>query len=167
MNTLHTTQNEAPAQRIAAFYTSVKKLGHWTDSRAFEVRARRGYAVLDLRSPRIPEGDIEIEVDLERSALKLLVPEDAVIDQWDLRMVGRGKVKDAQGAGQNRDRGHTDAAGGRRIRLVGQVARGEVRIARGGVAVLTAMLSRQFVEDCRRANREGGMPTVHDPAQSA
>jgi len=40
--------------KIEAFAANVKKLGDWTDARSFEVRARGGYALLDLRSPRIP-----------------------------------------------------------------------------------------------------------------
>jgi hypothetical protein len=93
-------------------------------------------------------------MDLDRSALKLLVPEDTEVDQWDLRVTGRGKVKDWQ----------RQATGGRRVRLTGQISRGEVRVVRGGVAVLHAMMSREFVEDCRRAHRECSTPTVHDPA---
>lgn len=145
MNTLHT-------ERVETFYTATKKFGRWTESREIEVRGRRGSTVLDLRA--LPAGDVEIRVDLDRSALKLLVPENAVVDQWDLRMVGRGKVKDWERP--------ADAAGPR-IRLVGEIRNGEVRIARGGVAVLTAMFSRDFIEDCKRANREGGRPTIHDP----
>lgn len=79
--------------KIEAFTANVKKLGDWTGSRSFEVRARGGYALLDLRSPRIPEGEIEVRVQASRSAIKLLVPEDAVIDQWDLRISGRGPSK--------------------------------------------------------------------------
>ena len=48
--------------RISGHNTVTKRLGHWTTERRFEVRAHRGYAVLDLRSPRIPDGDIEIDV---------------------------------------------------------------------------------------------------------
>jgi len=142
--------------RVEAFSANVKKLGDWTGANRFEIRARGGYALLDLRSPRI-EGDIEVRIHAGRSAIKLLVPEDAVVDQWDLTIHGRGTVKDWEAS---------KAGSGRRIRLVGEIDNGEVRIARGGIAILTAMFSKEFIEDCKRAHREGGRPTVHDPADT-
>ena len=145
----------AQAVRVEAYNANVKKLGDWTGANRFEVKARSGYALLDLRSPRI-EGDIEVHVQANRSAIKLLVPEDAAIDQWDLTVTGRGKVKDWEAP--------SAAATGRRIRLVGDLHKSEVRVNRGGVAILAAMFSREFVEDCKRARREGGRLTVHDPA---
>jgi hypothetical protein len=150
---MNTTQTDV--EQVQAHYTTTKRLGNWTESRSFEIRGRRGATVLDLRSPRIPEGDIEIRVDLDHAMVKLLVAEDAVIDHWDLDWQGRGKVKDSCGRG----------AGGRRIRLVGDIRHGEIRVHRGGVATLSAMFSRAYVEDVKRANREGGMPTVDDPAR--
>ncbi|WP_431897413.1 hypothetical protein [Nonomuraea sp. bgisy101] len=138
--------------RVEAFDTATKKLGRWTEANRFEVRARRGYAVLDLRA--LPEGDVEVRVDAERSTLRLLLPDNAVVDQWDLRVTGRGGVKD-------RERPAT--TGGFTVKLVGEIRHGEIRVTRGGVATLTTMFSREFVEDVRRAHREGGVPTVHDP----
>ncbi len=140
--------------RIQANHAAVKKLGTWTTARTFEVRARRGSAVVDLRSPHIPAGDIEVRVDLDRAMLKLLVPDGAIIDQWDLKVAGRGKVKDAYGHG---------VPGGRLIRIVGQITQGEIRVHRGGIAVLSAIFSREFLADARRARKEGGVPTVADP----
>ena len=144
----------AQAVRVESYRANVKKLGDWTDANRFEVKARSGYALLDLRSPRI-EGDIEVHLHADRSAIKLLVPEDAVIDQWDLTVTGRAKVEDWQAP---------SGATGRRVRLIGDLHKSEVRVNRGGVAILAAMFSREFVEDCKRAYREGGRPTVHDPA---
>jgi len=150
--------------RIQADHQMVKKLGHWTTGRDFEVRARRGAAVLDLRSREIPDGDIEIRLDLDHAMVKLLVPDGAVIDSWDLHWSGRrswaGKVKDwtkqpDHAAGQE---------DGRRIRLTGEVRTGEIRVHRGGIAVLSAMFSRAFVDDCREAHRTGAQPTVLDPS---
>ncbi|MCP2326627.1 hypothetical protein HDA40_005134 [Hamadaea flava] len=152
MNTTVTTE----PVRVEAYADTVKKLGDWTDANRFEVRGRSGYALLDLRSPRIT-GDVEVRVHASRSTIKLLVPEDAVIDQWDLTFRGRGTVKDWE---------RTKGTGGRRVRIVGEIENGEVRIARGGVAILTAMFSREFVDDCVRAHRDGGRPTVHDPADT-
>ncbi|MEV0268598.1 MAG: hypothetical protein HOV71_23580 [Hamadaea sp.] len=152
---MNTTVATEPV-RVEAYSDTVKKLGDWTAANRFEVRGRSGYALLDLRSPRIV-GDVEIRVHASRSTIKLLVPEDAVIDQWDLTFRGRGTVKDWE---------HTKGTGSRRVRLVGEIENGEVRIVRGGIAILTAMFSREFVDDCVRAHRAGGRPTVHDPADT-
>lgn len=143
--------------RVPANHTVTRHLGHWTTARAFEVRGHRGVAVLDLRSPRIDEGEITVTVDLDHGVLKLLVAEDATIDDWDLRIVGRGKVKDAVGA---------SAPGGRRIILRGTLDHAEIRVARGGVAQITAMLTREYVTDLRRAHRTGGFPTIDDPTRT-
>ncbi|WP_406293776.1 hypothetical protein OG948_03625 [Embleya sp. NBC_00888] len=142
--------------RVHADHTTTKRLGHWTTATSFEIRERRAATVLDLRSPRIHDGDIEIRVDLDHAMLKLLVADDAVVEQSDLRWSGRGRVKDAFRP--------TAAGKGRVIRLVGHIDTGEIRIHRGGVAVLSAMFSREYVRDVRRAHREGDLPTVADPA---
>ncbi len=144
--------------RVPANNTVTKHLGHWTTERRFEVRNHRGNAVLDLRSPRIPEGDIEIAVDIDHGVVKLLLPEDAVVDDWDLRRSGRGKVKDAVGP---------KGAGGRRVTLTGSMRDGEIRVHRGGIAILSAMFSKAYLADLRRAHREGGYPTVDDPTRAA
>ena len=81
----------ATAVRIPANYATVKRLGNWTTERQFQVRAHRGSAVLDLRSPQIPAGDIEIEVDIDHAMLKLLVADDAMVDDWDLGRTGRSR----------------------------------------------------------------------------
>src|SRR3954447_13287091 len=83
--------------KIPANHTATRHLGHWTTDREFEVRGHRGATVLDLRSPRIPDGDLTVTVDLDHGTLKLLVASDAVIDDWALRRTGRGKVTDAVG----------------------------------------------------------------------
>jgi hypothetical protein len=149
-----TTTQTAPI-RIPAHSTVTKRLGNWTTERRFQVRSHRGQTVLDLRSQQIPDGDIEIDVDLDRSVLTLLVADDATIDDWDLRRTGRGKVKDAE-APKN--------GGGRRIVVTGRTHSGEIRVRRAGVAVLTAMCSREFVADVRRAYTQRSHPTVADPA---
>ena len=154
MNDLHTTD----PVRIPANYAVSKRLGHWTTERRFEVHSHRGHAVVDLRSPQIPDGDIEIDVDIDHGMVKLLVAEDAVIDDWDLRSTGRGKVKDAVGP---------NAPGGRRIVLTGSMRHGEIRVNRGGIAILSAMFSKEYLADLRRVHREGGYPTVDDPTRTA
>ncbi len=142
--------------RIAANHTATKRLGNWTTGRRFQVRSHRGLAVLDLRSPQIPEGDIELVIDLDHALLKLLVADDALVDDWDLRRVGRGRVKDAEAP---------KAPGGRRIVVAGQLRNGEIRVHRSGMAVLSAMCSREFLADLWRAYQEGRTPTVADPAR--
>jgi hypothetical protein len=154
MNATHTT---APV-RVAANYAVTKRLGNWTTARDFQVRACRGHVVLDLRSPHLEEGDITVEADLDHAMLKLLVPDGAVVEDWDLRRLGRGRVKDAEGR---------NAAGGRRIVLTGHLRHGEIRVHRGGIAQLSAMFSREYLADLRRAHAERGFPTVDDPARTA
>jgi len=142
--------------RVHADHTMTKHLGNWTTGRIFEVRARRGAAVIDLRSPGIAEGDLELRVDLDHAMVKLLVPADVTIDRWDLQWTGSGKVKDHQGAG---------AKDGRRVRITGRVSNGEIRIHRGGKAILSAMFSRAYLDDLRQARRNGAEPTVDDPSR--
>lgn len=148
--------NTTPVQ-VQANYASEKRLGNWTTARSFEVRSRRGTVVLDLRSPQIPDGDLEVKVDLDHSMLKLLVPQDAVIDQWDLHWLGRGKVKETF---------HERAGAGRTIRLTGQIRHGEIRVHSGGIATLSAMASKEYIKDVRRAGHQGGVPTVDDPTRT-
>ncbi|WP_426509620.1 hypothetical protein ACPPVO_02190 [Dactylosporangium sp. McL0621] len=144
--------------RIAANHTVTKRLGNWTTERHFQVRAHRGVAVIDLRSPHIPAGDITIELDLDHAMTKLLLDDDAVVEDWDLQRTGRGRVKDGEAP---------KGAGGRRIVLTGQLRQSEVRVHRGGIAVLSAMFSREFLVDARQAYKLGRTPTVADPAHTS
>src|SRR5580693_9420333 len=125
MNATHTPATLTPVQ-IHADHDSSRHLGTWTTARAFQVRARRSRVVIDLRSPQIPDGDIELDLDLDHTTITLLVAEETVIDQWDLAWTGRGKVTQTY---------HHNAAGtGRRIRLTGQARHDEVRVRSGGIA---------------------------------
>jgi hypothetical protein len=152
----HNTPTTTPVQ-ISAVGTRGKKLGNWTNANSFEVRTRRGSVVLDLRSPQI-QGDIEIKVDMDHSTLKLLVPQDAAIDQWDLHWQGRGKVKQTF---------HEKTDSTRTIRITGEIRHGEVRVTSGGIAQLSAMFTKQYLKDVRRAGRERDFPTVDDPTRTA
>ncbi|HEX4212192.1 MAG TPA: hypothetical protein VIA06_02550 [Candidatus Dormibacteraeota bacterium] len=143
-------------ERIRAHYGMVRKLGNWTSALRFDVRATRGNVLLDLRSPRIEEGDIEIRLDIDHALLRLLVPEDATVEHEEVRRVGAGRVKDG---------GVTSS--GRRIHLHGEMRNAEVRVQRGGVAMLSAMLTREYVQDLRQAHREGRYPTIDDPTRGA
>lgn len=152
--------------RLHVDHNAVKRLGNWTGADRFEVRARRGSVVLDLRSPRIPAGELVVDLDLDRAMVKLLLPDGVVVDQRDIQWSGRGKVKD--GVGQQAARRGEEPQGDdvRRVRLTGRIHSGEVRVARGGVAMLAAMFSREYVEDVKQAHREGTYPTVDDPARA-
>ncbi|SIM49076.1 hypothetical protein [Micromonospora cremea] len=154
---MNATQAAPAPVRIATNHTVTKRLGNWTTSRRFQVRAHRGYAVLDLRSPQIPAGDIQVDIDLDHAVLKLLVADNAVIYDWDVRRIGRGGVKDSE---------RPNTPGDRRIVITGQMRHGEIRVHRGGIAVLSAMFSREFLADLRRARKEGRTPTVADPAHT-
>jgi hypothetical protein len=143
-------------ERVHVDHTTAKRLGRWTTTSTFEIKARSGSAVLDLRSPELPD-ELEVRIDLQRAMVKLLVPEGAVIDHWDVAWPARGRVKDGQGP--------TGGLTGPRIRLVGTADNSEVRIHRGGIAILSAMCSRAYLADVRRAHRTGTTPTVDDPAR--
>jgi hypothetical protein len=149
----------APTKHVERFHvdhTVVKRLGHWTTADSFEIRARGGAVVLDLRSPQLP-ADVEIHVDLRRASVKLLLPEGAEVDHWDVQWTGRGKVKDAEkGSG---------LPATRRIRLVGTADNSEIRVLRAGVASVAALFTREWLDDARRARKEGRYPTIDDPTR--
>ena len=77
-----------------------------------------------------------------------------MVDDWDLRRTGRSCVKDAEGP---------DAPGGRRIVVTGQLRSSEIRVRRGGIAMLSAMFSRAYWDDLRRAHRGGRLPHRRRP----
>lgn len=140
------THTETETVHVRAHHRSVKRLGDWTTARHFDVRASRGLVVLDLMLSKIEPGEIEIALDIDHATVKLLVPDGAIIDDGDLRRVGRGRVKDWTGTG---------APDGRRIRLVGEMRNAEVRVHRGGVAILSLLQSRRSRDQVRKAHNEG------------
>src|SRR6266567_3112695 len=139
--------------RIRAHQQAVRKLGHWTTARRFDVAASRGSVTLELRSPRIEPGDIEINLDIDHSMLKLLVPDSAIVDHDDLRRVGRCGFIDWSGQ---------PAQGGRVIRLTGELRSSELRINRGGIAIVSAMLTREYLDDLQRAFRDNHVASLKD-----
>jgi hypothetical protein len=147
-----------PAVPIRAHSRVVKRLGHWTCARRFDVRASRGVVVLDLRSPQIAAGDIEVSLDIDHAVVKLLVADGAVIEAGDARRIGRCRIKDWTGV---------SAADGRRVVLSGEMRKAEVRVHRGGIAILSAMCSREYLADALAAHREGRYPTIDDPTREA
>ena len=144
-------------ERLHVDHAVAKRLGRWTSASQFDARVRYGVLVLDLRSPDV-QGDVEVRLDLQRSTLKLLLAEGDQVDHWDLDWTGRGRVKDVQ----------RPAGPGRRVvRLAGHADTSEIRVHRGGMAALSAMFSRAFAQDLRQARKNGGYPTVDDPARAA
>ena len=168
--TLLDTEGTVP---VRAHKRSIRRLGHWTTARRFDVRASESSVILELRSPRIEPGDIEVNLDIDHSMVKLLVPEGAIIDTGDLRRVGRCGFVDWSGA---------PVGAGRVIRVVGEMRRSELRVNRGGVAIVSAMLTGEYLADLRNAfrtnhitslkgiqdaYREGRWTTIEDPGRSA
>jgi hypothetical protein len=135
------TPTDTETVHVRAHNRSVKRLGNWTTARRFDVRASRGLVVLDLMLPKIAPGVIDIALDIDHSTVKLLVPDDG-----DLRRVGRGRVKDWTGA---------STPDGRRITLGGEIRNAEVRVHRGGLAILSLLRSRGSRNEIRKAHREG------------
>ena len=144
-------------ERLHVDHAVAKRLGRWTSASQFDARVRYGVLVLDLRSPDV-QGDVEVRLDLQRSTLKLLLAEGDQVDQSDLGWAGRGRVKDDQ---------RPAGPGGRMVRLGGHADNSEIRVHRGGMAALSAMFSRAFAQDLRQARKNGGYPTVDDPARAA
>jgi hypothetical protein len=163
----------ARSTRLVAHKRSVRRLGHWTTGRHIDVLASRGSVILDLRSTVIEDGDIEVSLDVDHAMVKLLVPDDAVIDDGELRRFGRCGLVDWGGSG---------ATGGRLIRVRGEMRGSELRVNRGGIAIVSAMLTGEYLADLRRAwrdnrigslkdlqeaYREGRWTTVEDPGRVA
>jgi hypothetical protein len=171
---LSATQPEADsATRIRAHKQSIRRMGHWTTARRFDVQASESTITVELRSAHIEPGDIEVNLDVDHSMVKLLVPEGAIVDDSDLRRVGRCGFVDWSGKAER---------GGRVIRVFGEMRRSELRINRGGVAIVSAMLTREYLADLQNAfwknhitslkdmqdaYREGRWTTVEDPGRSA
>lgn len=151
--TTSSTPAAASVEHVVAHHDTVKRLGEWTLANSFAVVARDHSAVhLDLRGPAIV-GDIDIEVSIAHSTLTLLLPEDTAFDGDRIAWTGGGKIKDP----------HPPTATSRTVAVHGDVDSGEIRVKRGGVAILSAMASREFVDDAVRAHREGSSSTVADP----
>lgn len=153
------------AVRIQADHESFRRIGTWTEAGRFEVRARDASIVLDLRAPRLPK-EIDIDLRLDRARLKLLLPEGAVIEHWDLEWDGRGQIKDAYRPRAEEKEAATPTEQ-IRIRLRGKARRSEVRVYRGGMAQLAAICSREFIADAKRAHQAATFPTVDDPTRTA
>jgi hypothetical protein len=131
-------------ERIRAHHHSERRLGPWTHARQLDIQAHRGSVVLDLLLPQIEPGEITIQLDIDHATVILLVPDGAQINDDELRR-RRGRVKDWTGVA------YPD---GRAIKLSGELRNAEVRIHRGGIAILRLLASRKHRE-LRQAHREG------------
>ncbi len=60
---------------------------------------------------------------------------------------------------------HLDVRASRGVVTLDLLRRSEVRIYRGGVAILAAICSREYVADALQARREGRFPTIDDPSR--
>ena len=132
--------------RIRAHRRTVKNIGQWTTARQFDIAASRGTVVLDFLTSLIEPGEIDIHLDLDHALVKLLVADGTHIVDDGLRRVGRGRVKDWSGEGNT---------GGRRINLRGELRDAEIRVHRGGIAILSLLLYGRSVRTVRQAYREG------------
>lgn len=138
--------------RIRAHHRTVTKIGQWTSERCFDIAASGGSVVLDFLTSRIEPGDIDVHLDLDHAVLKLLVPAGTRIDDDDLRRIGRGRVKDWTGEG---------TIDGRRIKLRGELRDAEIRVHRGGIAILSLLLSGRSLRMVRKAHRDGRFGQSH------
>jgi hypothetical protein len=134
------------SEQVRAHHRSIRRLGAWTTARHFDIRASRGSVVLDLLLPELEPGEITLEFDIDHSTVILLVPDGTNVDDDELRRIGRGRVKDWTGTG---------SPGGRTLRLAGEIRNAEVRIHRGGIAILRLLLSRSSRAEVRRAHKQG------------
>jgi hypothetical protein len=134
--------------RVRANHTVDKQLGEWTTGHHFDVRANHGAVVLDFLLPQIGPGEIVVNLDVDHAMVKLLVPDGTLVDDDDLRRIGRARVKDWTG---------TASPSGRVVRLVGQMRHGEVRVHRGGIAIVGLVLAGKR-HDVQRARKAGRLP---------
>ena len=140
------TSITANAEQIRAHHRSVRRLGPWTNARRFDIRASRGSVVLDLLLPELEPGEIAVHLDIDHSTVILLVPDGTNVDHDELRRLGRGRVKDWTGI---------SSPSGPTLRLSGEIRNAEVRIHRGGIAILRLLLSRDSRNQVRRAHEQG------------
>ncbi|MGH3165758.1 MAG: hypothetical protein ACRDN0_07665 [Trebonia sp.] len=129
--------------RIHADHTVLKHLGDWTEDRSFHVRSRKSTVVLDLRAAGRDE--IELLLELDGSTLILLLADDAGVEQWDLHLAGRGRVKDDQAPD-----------GPATVRLHGRAAHSRVVVRRGGAAELASLASLARLREVHHAHQLTG-----------
>jgi hypothetical protein len=150
--TSHLTPSLSPADaaqpvQVRARRDVTRHLGQWTTADRFDVRVSDGAAVLDLLLPRIDADEVNVRLDVDRGVVTLLVPDGARVLDDELRWTGPGRLRDWTG-GESPD--------GMVIRLAGEVRHGQVRIRRGGVALLS-LIGHGKAADVRRAHAKGNL----------
>jgi len=136
----------ANSEQIRAHHRSVRRLGAWATARRLEIRASRGSVVLDLLLPELEPGEITVDLDIDHATVILLVPDGTNVNDDEIRRVGRGRIKDWTGTG---------SPDGRTLTLTGEMRNAEVRIHRGGIAILRLLLSRDSRNQVRHAHKQG------------
>lgn len=137
---LPSADTAAPVQ-VRARRDVARHLGQWTTADRFDVRVSDGAAVLDLLLPRIDAAEVNVRLDVDRGVVTLLVPDGARVVDDELRWIGPGRLRDWTGG---------EVPDGMIIRLAGEVRRGQVRIRRGGVALLS-LIGHGKAADVRQA----------------
>jgi hypothetical protein len=122
-----------------------KRLGEWTTSSRFDVSATSGVVVLDFLLPRIDAERIDVRLDIDHGLVTLLVSEGTRVEQDGLRWIGPGHLRDWSGA---------PSPDGLTVHLEGEVRWGDVRVRRGGVAILS-LLKHGQVGAVRHSYRGG------------
>lgn len=120
-----------PAVSLFADHQTIRRVGNWTTAGRFVVRARHSTVLLDLRSPGIP-ADPAVDLTLDHATLVLLLPGDMVIDHTAVSWSGRGRIHDRPLASSRRT-----------LQLGGHIQDAEIRVRWAGMAILTAMASRE------------------------
>lgn len=135
----------APDVQVRADRCVTKRLGEWTTASRFDVSTTSGVVVLDFLLPRIDAERIDVRLNIDHGLVTLLVPDGTRIEQDELRWVGPGHLRDWSGA---------PSPDGLTVRLEGEVRWGDVRVRRGGVAIL-GLLKHGQVGAVRRSYRDG------------
>jgi hypothetical protein len=139
--------DSAQPVQVRARRDVVRHLGQWTTAGRFDVRVSDGAAVLDLLLPRINADEVNVRLDVDRGVVTLLVPDGARVLDDELRWAGPGRMRDWTGS---------ESPDGMIIRLAGEVRRGQVRIRRGGVALLS-LIGHGKAADVRQAYAKGNL----------
>ncbi|WP_243063392.1 FAD-dependent monooxygenase [Humibacter sp. RRB41] len=127
----------------------LRRLGAWSATRRYTVRADRSRIVLDLREACRRFTGVTVTAELVETTLILLV-EDGTQVRNEVEWSGKGTFKDRWGHGEN---------GAGTLTVLGSAQGSEVRIHRGGVAVLDDLTSWERLRELR--GQEGATEVEH------
>ncbi len=106
-------------ERIGTLFGAIERAGAWTVARKTEIKAVFGSVLLDLRQAELPDGDLELVVQVTLASLDIIVPPGWQIDNR------CGAVL----ASVEQDPGGAAGGGPRRVlRLSGRVVLGSLAI---------------------------------------